>query len=190
MIEIFMLLGVLFCAVQAIRSNALLQAALWLATTSALTAATLYVLGGQQAAVMELSVGAGLVSVLLVYAISLVGHEEALPSTVSKWLAAGLIGSLLLLLIGFGGLQGQPTPSDTSTASFIKAFWEDRQLDALLQIVIICTGGMSIIGFLVPQANKLTRISKQVAEQLRDPEPPCEAQVEPAQVRIPEEVSI
>ena len=53
----------------------LLISALWLAGTSALAALMMYRLGAPEVAVIELSVGAGLVTVLFVFAINIAGED-------------------------------------------------------------------------------------------------------------------
>jgi uncharacterized MnhB-related membrane protein len=67
--------GILVCAVLAISAKRLLVSAIWLAVTSALVALMMYMLGAAQLAVIELSVGAGLVTVLFVFAINISGEE-------------------------------------------------------------------------------------------------------------------
>jgi uncharacterized MnhB-related membrane protein len=67
--------GLLVCAVQAVRVQRLLNSALWLAGASALVALLIYMLGAPEVAVIELSVGAGLVTVLFVFAINIAGEE-------------------------------------------------------------------------------------------------------------------
>jgi NADH:ubiquinone oxidoreductase subunit 6 (subunit J) len=66
----FFAAAALICAVQAVRARRLLHAALWLAGVSAMASLLIYGLGARQAAVIELSVGAGLVFILFVFAIS------------------------------------------------------------------------------------------------------------------------
>jgi uncharacterized MnhB-related membrane protein len=77
------LAGAIFFAYRAIISKKILSATIYLACISALVSAVLYMLGAAQVAVMELSVGAGLVTVLLVYAVSVVG-DDALRSSRSR----------------------------------------------------------------------------------------------------------
>ncbi|MDO9122475.1 MAG: NADH-quinone oxidoreductase subunit J, partial [Anaerolineaceae bacterium] len=67
--------GILACAILAISAKRLLISAIWLAVTSALVALMLFLLGAPQIAVIELSVGAGLVTVLFVFAINISGEE-------------------------------------------------------------------------------------------------------------------
>jgi len=65
--QILIGLGILASAILAIRTKRLLISAIWLAVASALTAVMIYLLGAPQIAVIELSVGAGLVTVLFVF---------------------------------------------------------------------------------------------------------------------------
>jgi uncharacterized MnhB-related membrane protein len=129
---IYILIGIalLVCAWQAVRSQRLLHSALWLACASALTALIIYILGAPEVAVIELSVGAGLVTVLFVFAINIAG-EEALP--VVPIIPRPLAWSLVCAGCGFVGLA-QPgcigadevgvTPGDGfTTPSGITASW-------------------------------------------------------------------
>lgn len=91
----------LFCAYRAIIAKRVLSATLYLAGTSAIVSTILYQLGAYQVAVIELSVGAGLVTVLLVYAVSVVG-DDALDavSLIPKPLAFVLVAAIAILLGG------------------------------------------------------------------------------------------
>ena len=77
MVVLFSVLSVamLMCAFMAFRTPRLLISALWLAGCSAILSILLYLMGAYQVAVIELSVGAGLVTVLFVFAISIAGDE-------------------------------------------------------------------------------------------------------------------
>jgi len=80
---VLLLMGAIFCAYRAIVSKRILSSTIYLACISALISVVLFMLGATQVAVMELSVGAGLVTVLLVYALSVVG-EDALNTSGEK----------------------------------------------------------------------------------------------------------
>ena len=71
--------SLLVCALQAVRAKRLLHSALWLAGASALVALEMYLMGAPEVAVIELSVGAGLVTVLFVFAINIAGEEAISP---------------------------------------------------------------------------------------------------------------
>lgn len=149
MVYILIGAGILVCALLAVLARRLLLSAAWLALTSALVALMIYLLGAPHIAVIELSVGAGLVTVLFVFAINIAGEDTTrLKSLVPKPLAVGsivLAGGLALYLIlsAVGVLDLAPL---TNTESAI--LWEERYLDLLLQIVLIFSGVLGVIGLL------------------------------------------
>ncbi len=142
--------GILVCAILAISAKRLLISAIWLAITSALTALMLFLLGAPQIAVIELSVGAGLVTVLFVFAINIAGEEviglrSALPLPLvwaSIVLACGLLIFFIFRSLGFVQF---PDAANTIAASVL---WQDRYLDFLLQTVLILAGVLGVIGLL------------------------------------------
>ena len=148
MLYMLLVAGAIACAIQAVRAKRLFLSALWLAGLSALTAVILYAVGAREVAVIELSVGAGLVTVLFVFAIGVAG-EEALHARaiVPKPLAGALIiaSSALLGWMFLPSLNGE-APSAEST--FASALWQERGLDVLVQIVLIFAGVLCVLGLL------------------------------------------
>jgi uncharacterized MnhB-related membrane protein len=147
--QIVILIGMLLCAVMAVRTQKLLISALWLAGASALVALWLYILGAPEIAVIELSVGAGLVTVLFVFAINIAGEGEApakgiLPRTVS-W---GLVILSIGLLAWFSLSGAFPAAKTLDGVLFKVDFWQNRSADVLLQIVIVFAGALGILGLL------------------------------------------
>ena len=157
MLYIVIVIGILICAVQAIRSFRLLVSALWLAGTSALVSLLMYHLGAAEVAVIELSVGAGLVTVLFVFAINLTGHEKlgftfVIPRSVSFALIA-----LAVVLLGYFILPHIQTALPAlSGTDFRTTLWQSRTLDVFLQIVLVFAGVLGVLGFLGsrPQAKE------------------------------------
>lgn len=147
--EILVAAAILVCAIQAIRVKRLLSSALWLAGSSALVAILLYLLGAAEIAVIELSVGAGLVTVLFVFAINITGDEtQSLRPVMPKWLAWILILTAVGL-IGWQVIPGLKLPSMESTElPFTVLLWVDRKLDVLLQVVLIFAGVLGVLGLL------------------------------------------
>lgn len=135
------------CALQAIRAPRLLSAAVWLAGASAGTALLLYRLGAYQAAVIELSVGAGLVLILFVFTINLAGESNLAGPAVSRWLGGALTALIVLLLGLLAWPHLQPAPAAPS-APLSLTLWTDRPFDVLAQIVLIFTGALTVMGFL------------------------------------------
>lgn len=141
--------GILICAILAIGSKRLLVSAIWLAVTSALVALMMYLLGAAQLAVIELSVGAGLVTVLFVFAINISGEEPLhLLPVMPKPLAWGLVliavGLAVYMIITGNGLALVLKVSTESPA----ILWNERYLDILLQSGLIFCGVLGVLGLL------------------------------------------
>ncbi len=149
MVYVLVAVGILASAILAIASKRLLISAIWLAVTSALTALMFYLLGAVQVAVIELSVGAGLVTVLFVFAINISGEEAmdfkpVMPRPLAWGLVAIAVGLTIYLTIQGGGLALVLKATTEAPA----VLWEDRYLDILLQIALIFSGVLGVLGLL------------------------------------------
>lgn len=149
MLHVIVMVGAILCAILAIRTSRLLHAALWLAGASALVALMLYLLGAAEVAVVELSVGAGLVTVLFVFAINIAGEEAVtLKSLVPRPLALLLIVVSLVLLSLLSLPQLGIRLAIYESKTFAEVLWQDRALDVLVQIILIFTGVLGLLGFI------------------------------------------
>lgn len=141
--------ALLVCALQAIRSQRLLLSALWLAGTSALVALEMYLLGAPEVAVIELSVGAGLVTVLFVFAINIAGEEVIATLPVVPRPLAQILILVTILLLGWMNLDVLGIRVTVFEPLYFKTvLWENRQLDIFLQLVLIFTGVLGVLGLL------------------------------------------
>ncbi len=147
MLHVLLVLCMLVCAVQAVRAKQLLTSALWLAGVSALIALTLYTLGAAQIAVIELSVGAGLVTVLFVFAINIASDEDATQKQVVPAWLTWLLAGVSVLLLGWLAL-----PTETAGAipelPFTTILWEQRGMDVMVQIILIFAAVLGLLGLL------------------------------------------
>ena len=145
---IVLVLGAILCAYRMIVSTRILVSTIYLACISAMISIMLYLLGGTQVAAVELSVGAGLVTVLLVYAISVVGDDALDPaSIVPKPLAmiAVLTSAVLLAVLAVPvWIHAEPTQETPMQV----VLWEQRVLDLWIQMVLIISGVMGMLGIL------------------------------------------
>jgi uncharacterized MnhB-related membrane protein len=148
--DVVILLGAVFCAYRAIVAKRILSATIYMACSSALTSVIIFLLGAEQAAVMELSVGAGLVTVLLVYALSVVGDDAMDPaSVIPKPLAFALV-ELTTVLLGWMVFPAVPASFVRGSMSLAISLWQSRVLDVWIQIVLIFSGVMGVLGLLSP----------------------------------------
>ncbi len=147
-IHAFLVTAAIFCAVQAVRAERLLISALWLAGVSATLALVFYLLGAYQVAVIELSVGAGLVTVLFVFAISVAGEEAvSRRPLLPRSLAWGLV-LLAVLLLGWLLLPLETREAPEAEPAFTTVLWQQRGLDVLVQVVLIFAGVLGLLGLL------------------------------------------
>jgi uncharacterized MnhB-related membrane protein len=147
--HIIILLGILFCAFQAVRNTRLLVSAMWLAGTSALVSIMIYLLGAYQIAVIELSVGSGLVTVLFMFAINIAG-DEPIPdlSFIPKFIAR-LFVLIAMIIIGWQILPLLNLPINLSQdVGFQVVVWEARKVDLYLQVVMVFAGVISMLRLL------------------------------------------
>jgi NADH:ubiquinone oxidoreductase subunit 6 (subunit J) len=150
MISLLLIVVAVVFAIQAIRAKGLISSALWLAGVSALTALVLYLYGAHQVAVIELSVGTGLVTVLFVLAINIAG-DDALDTrlVLPRGLAIGM-SVLFVLVLGWMVLSSLPVPAAAPqiATAFTDIFWQGRGLDVLVQVVLIFSGVLGFLGLL------------------------------------------
>lgn len=155
MLPLALLIVAVLCAVQALRTARLLVAAIWLAGVSALVALLLYLIGAPEVAVIELSVGAGLVTVLFVFAISMAGEDiTPLKSLIPGPLALALVGVAVIALIWLALPLVEHQPS--GEAAFGAVLWQNRGADVLVQLVLIFSGVLGMLGLLADDSRPAT----------------------------------
>ena len=156
MVHLILVVAIIFSAYSAMRAAHLINVTIWLAVTSALTAVLLYLLGAPEVAVIELSVGAGLVTVLFVFAFSITGETTVDEKTLlPRWLVWVLVLAVVLVL---GWLilpvRGEPILAIRTglpmaiEPDFGHMLWQQRGLDVVVQMVLIFAGVMGLLGLL------------------------------------------
>jgi len=155
---ILLLAGLVASALVTVMIRDLLKAAVSLAVLSAVLTVILFLLKAPLAAVFELSVCAGLITVVFVSTISMTKlrtkeqvaqHKEErrrrfrlLPAIVVAVLCAGVA----LMLPHFRALLSGTVPEVAATAD-AAVFWSQRQADLLGQIVIVLAGVFGVLIF-------------------------------------------
>jgi uncharacterized MnhB-related membrane protein len=162
--------GIVLCAILAISSDRLLSSAIWLAGVSALSAILFYLLQARQVAVIELSIGVGLVTVLFVFAISIAGDETLNAKPVVPRILGGVLALAMVLLLGWMAIPGFATPAQPAAAglSATHTLWEVRGLDLIVQVALIFAGVVSVLGLL---SEKLLPGQTGSAEAGHEPQP-------------------
>jgi uncharacterized MnhB-related membrane protein len=148
-VQILVLSGMLVCALLAIHAQRLLISALWLAGCSALLALALALMGAPEVGVVELSVGAGLVTIIFVFAINIAGEETTVTrALVPRPLAWALMGLFLGLLLWLTVPRILTPALGRDALPFLRALWEERSLDTVLQVALIFSGVLGSLGLL------------------------------------------
>jgi NADH:ubiquinone oxidoreductase subunit 6 (subunit J) len=157
-------LGMVTCAILAMRATRLLAASLWLAALSALLSVLLYLMGAQRIAVIELSVGAGLVTVLLVFAIGIAGEEAVGQRSLIPWPIAGGLSLVVLLLLGWFVAPLVAAPAPATEPSLASLLWQGRALDVWIQVILIFAGVLGVLGLVTETVAVRVPERKQAAQ--------------------------
>jgi NADH:ubiquinone oxidoreductase subunit 6 (subunit J) len=170
MIQLLLAASAIGCAIGAIRASRLLASALWLAGVSAIVALAFALMGATQVAVIELSVGAGLVTVLFVFSIGIAGDEaidarSVVPRSIAivLVLAASAMAAILIL-------PGTATRAPTAEPAFAEVLWGIRGADVMLQLALIFSGVVGVLSLLTEgeapahPSIMVREISKELAE--------------------------
>lgn len=155
LLHVILVTAMILCALSAIRARQLLTSVLWLAGLSALVSILLYAMGAPEIAVIELSVGAGLVTVLFVFAIAIAGAiTRDLASIVPRWLAWSMSIAAVLLLgwLIWPDAQGSATSAGATNtgATYSATLWESRAIDMGVAIVLVFVGVLGMLNLLPP----------------------------------------
>lgn len=148
-VHVLLLALAVICAIFAVVRTRVIRAAIMLASLSIIVTLILFLLKTPLAAVFELSVCAGLITVIFISVISLTNpltqdeRSEARESMFKKFLLLPVIviicaAAFFLLTKNIGFV---PVPADAGSAISDKAaMWDFRQIDLIGQIIIILAG--------------------------------------------------
>ena len=137
--------------VYAVVSRSILRSAIGLALASAALATMFYFMGAHLAAVFELSVCSGLVTVIFIAGVSLSHSPKVELQTEyrdrgrNRFLPWLLIGAGAAMLLGGALLGGEPltfAPDDGKNVR--EVLWHSRQADVWGQIAAILCGGVAV----------------------------------------------
>jgi uncharacterized MnhB-related membrane protein len=160
----------IYCGIQALCSSRLLISAIYLAETSIFLSILFFLLGAHQVAVIELSVGAGLVTILLVFAINIAGEDfKENMLVIPKPLSWGLVLSSVILL-GIFVLPIDHQQYGALEESFTSQLWGSRAVDVLVQVVLIFTGALGALGLLAEEKAPLQYPAAEEVSAKRDRE--------------------
>jgi NADH-quinone oxidoreductase subunit J len=153
MIYATMCLIVLFTILSIFLSDTLLSV-LSLATVSALLGIAFFQLGAPVAGVFELSVGAGLITVLVILTISFIqSKKEKVVSNKTFWALVSLSSAVFLafLFIIFSSANKSPGVAPVAWNKVGEVLWKTRAFDLIPQVLVILAAAFGILALLRPQ---------------------------------------
>ena len=152
MIDTILFIAMVMAALWAVLARSLLKATIGLAVTSAIVTIIMFRLNSPLAAVFELSVCTGLITVVFVSAISLtkpLTHKETLQVSrerMKKYWYLPVIMILAGAALSFVKVPALPgLPQEAVEMDARNVLWNMRQLDLFGQILLILAGAFGIV---------------------------------------------
>ena len=147
------------CALWAVMATDILKSALALALTSVFLSVAMFLLGSPLAAVFELSVCAGLITVVFISAISMIkpeGHTRSEDIAVRKnrRLEKYMPLPFLLVVVGIGlvllsgsriDLPAFQIADASSQLTLSEVMWDERRVELVGQVLIILVGVFGVV---------------------------------------------
>ena len=152
LMNIILMGAMLLGALATVMLRQLVKAAIALAFTSVVLCIVMFKLDAPWAAVFELSVCAGLITVVFISAISLVkpATDEERAAHIRFKTRRYLLLPLILLVVGIAlsYVQGRPLPLPAAEAAgieFRQLLWGPRALDLLGQVLVLLSGVWGVV---------------------------------------------
>jgi NADH:ubiquinone oxidoreductase subunit 6 (subunit J) len=150
-----LLIGLVVFSILAVLVQDLLKAAISLAVASIFLAIIFFRMNAAYAGVFELSVVAGLITVLFITAIALTRSDEMVSESKSRLLVfpvffLALVVIDILVMKNLLGRIPAVTSPETGT-SFGEVLWKERSFDLIGQIGVIFAGVLAVLALFRPK---------------------------------------
>ena len=142
------MIGLVVFSILSVLIRDLLKAAISLAAASIFLAIIFFRMNAVYAGVFEVSVVAGLITVLFITAIALTRSDELVPESKYHRIIFPLFFLVLLItdILIMKSLLGRiPAISSPETGTFGEVLWKERSFDLLGQIGVIFAGVLSVL---------------------------------------------
>lgn len=148
-LQILLLTGLVLFSILAILSKDLLKSAISLAVASLLLGIVFFRMGASYAGVFEISVVAGLITVLFILTIALTKAEgDVRESNLAKVIFPLFFVAFIIIdaLVMKGLIQKIPAlPGTAEQGAFGDVLWKQRSFDLIGQLAIILAGVFSVL---------------------------------------------
>lgn len=153
LLHVLLLSLIIICAAFAVVRTRVIRAAIMLASVSIIVTIILFVLKMPLAGIFELSVCAGLITVIFISVISLTNPltKEERYEERDNMFKKFLLLPVLIVVCGVSfymlskGINFIPVSSEAVEASAKEELWHLRQIDLIGQIIIILTGVFGVV---------------------------------------------
>ncbi len=146
--HLFLLIGLVVFSILSVLVRDLLKAAISLAAASIFLALVFFRMTAVYAGVFEVSVVAGLITVLFITAIALTrSDEQVAESKTHKFIFPLFFVCLLAIdILVMKSLLGRiPAISSPETGTFAEVMWKERSFDLIGQIGVIFAGVLAVL---------------------------------------------
>ncbi|HVP58586.1 MAG TPA: NADH-quinone oxidoreductase subunit J [bacterium] len=150
-LDIVLLMALAVTALWAVMATRLIYAALGLAFASIALAVVMFRMGSPYAAVIELSVCAGLITAIFISVISLAKHETVaeiesrMKRRWKKYAPLPLVAAAVGVALSLVAKHPRSMPQPLAETDVRKVFWHMRQADLIGQIIIVLVGAFGIV---------------------------------------------
>ncbi len=151
-IDIGLVIMIIVTALWAVTTPRLLRAAIGLIAVSGLLSVVLYRFDSPYAAVFELSVCAGLISVIFISTITLTqrftedSHHDTQKDVLRRYWFLPVMLIILALLMSRADILIDVLPFTAAAAGDVRnVLWQERQLDLVGQIAILLSGALGVV---------------------------------------------
>ena len=146
--HLLLLIGLVVFSILSVLVRDLLKAAISLAVASIFLALVFFRMNASYAGVFEVSVVAGLITVLFITAIALTRSDEQLAESKAHKFIFPLffVGLLAVDIVVMKSLLGRiPVITSPETGSFGEVLWKERSFDLIGQIGVIFAGVLAVL---------------------------------------------
>ena len=155
--HLFLLIGLVAFSILAVLSRDLLKSAISLAVASIFLALVLFLMNAVYAGVFELSVVAGLITVLFMTTIALTRNDgDVTESKRHRFIFPLFFLALALIdILVMKKLLGQiPAIQSSETGTFSQVLWNQRTFDLVGQVGAIFAGVLAVLALFRPDGEK------------------------------------
>ena len=146
--HLLLLIGLVIFSILSVLVRDLLKAAISLAAASIFLALIFFRMNAVYAGVFEVSVVAGLITVLFITAIALTRSDEQVKESKYHWLVFPLFFLALVIIdiLVMRNLLGKiPAITSPETGTFGEVMWQERSFDLIGQIGVIFAGVLAVL---------------------------------------------